>query len=72
MGPKGENGAWVGKHRVVITTGLEPGGGSDARPTPGAPVPKEKVPAKYNNSSQETFTVSPDGTSSADFALTAP
>jgi hypothetical protein len=84
VGPKGENGAWIGKHRVVITPAVE-GGDSDARrpaPNPAKEKgsaksnnPKEKAPEKgpvrYNNP-QDTFTVPPDGTTSADFALTSP
>jgi hypothetical protein len=72
VGGKGEDGAWVGKHRVMITRLAEVVGESDARPPRGGWPLQEKIPAKYNNDSKETFTVPPGGTTSADFALTSP
>jgi hypothetical protein len=72
VGSKGESGAWVGKHRVMITQLGEVVGESDARPPRGGWPLKEKVPAKYSNDSKETFDVPAGGTTSADFALTSP
>ena len=72
VGSNGQTGAWVGKHRVVITLVSAEVGESDARPPRGGWPMKEKIPAKYNDSSKETFTVPSGGTTSADFALTGP
>jgi hypothetical protein len=71
-GGKGEDGAWVGKHRVMITLLGEVVGESDARPPRGGWPLKEKIPARYNNDSKEMFDVPAGGTTSADFALTSP
>jgi hypothetical protein len=71
VGAKGETGAWVGKHRVVITL-LGEEVGTDERPPRGGWPLKEKVPARYNNDSQETFDVPSGGTTSANFDLKGP
>jgi hypothetical protein len=72
VGSDGQTGAWVGKHRVVITLVATEVGESDARPPRGGWPMKEKIPAKYNDQSKETFEVPRGGTTSADFALTSP
>jgi hypothetical protein len=69
IGLNGEPGAWVGKHRVVITLLAPEVGESDERPPRGGWPQKEQVPEKYNNKSKETFDVPPEGTTSADFVL---
>jgi hypothetical protein len=70
-GSDGRAGAWVGKHRVMITLVTEVAE-ADARPPRGGWPQKEKVPAKYNSASKETYEVPAGGTTGADFALTDP
>jgi hypothetical protein len=72
VGPQGEPGAWVGKHRIMITLVAEVVGETDTRPPRGGWPMKDKIPAKYNNDSKETFDVPSGGTTSADFTLTSP
>jgi hypothetical protein len=69
----GENGAVVGKHRVIISqvvSKTDPA--NDARPTRGGPPQMEKIPARYNSESKETFDVPSGGTDKADFELKSP
>lgn len=70
----GENGAWVGQHRVIISS-LDPkvGEGDERAPRGGWPL-ADKVPEKYSQDPKQmlTFTVPAGGTDKADFALTAP
>ena len=68
----GENGAVVGKHRVMISLLSEQVGDSDTRPPRGGWPLADKVPKRYNSESQETFEVPSGGTNKADFALTSP
>jgi hypothetical protein len=68
----GHTGAWVGKHRVMISAVTEQVGETDARPPRGGWPQKDKVPAKYNSDSKEEYTVPAGGTDKADFALKAP
>jgi hypothetical protein len=69
----GENGAVVGKHRVIISQVVNKTDDTgDARPTRGGPPQMEKLPARYNSESQETFDVPSGGTDKADFALKSP
>ena len=65
----GSTGAFVGKHRVEITTRTGVDNATDTRVKP--PDPKTVIPAKYNRNSDLTFEVPPGGTDSADFALTS-
>jgi hypothetical protein len=68
----GENGAVVGKHRVMIQLLSEQVGDSDTRPPRGGWPLADKVPKRYNSESQETFDVPSGGTTKAAFALTSP
>jgi hypothetical protein len=68
----GQNGAVVGKHRIIITLLSEQVGDSDARPPRGGWPMADQVPKRYNSESQETFDVPAGGTKKADFALTSP
>jgi hypothetical protein len=66
-----QEGAVVGKHRVVITT-LE-----EEQPMPGredvTSKPREEpIPKRYNTKTTLTFEVPPEGTDSANFDLTSP
>src|SRR5262249_1109558 len=65
----GESGAFVGKHRVEITTRTEANNETDTRVKP--PDPKTAIPAKYNRNSDLTFDVPAGGTDKADFTLTS-
>ena len=67
----GEKGAVVGKHRVVITKVEEQPGTGDERPPRGGWPQKDKIPAKYNSDSTETFDVPSGGTTKANFDLTS-
>ncbi len=65
-------GAVVGKSRVFIST-LDPGAEYKDLPDAGVKVlAKDRVPARYNQETQETFVVPAGGTDKADFHLTAP
>jgi len=69
----GQNGAWVGKHRVMITL-LSPQAGEDDARHPHSrrgPALADKVPARYNKDSKEVVEV-PPGDMRKDFALTSP
>jgi hypothetical protein len=69
----GENGAVVGKHRVIISQVVSKNDpADDARPTRGGPPQMEKLPARYNSESKETFDVPSGGTDKADFELKSP
>jgi hypothetical protein len=68
----GERGAWVGKHRVLVSALSTQAGDSDARPPRGGWPQADKVPKKYNADTQLTFDVPAGGTDKADFALTSP
>jgi hypothetical protein len=68
----GETGAIVGKHRVVITLVEAQVGATDERPPRGGWPQKEKIPARYNSDSNETYDVPSGGTTSANFPLTSP
>jgi hypothetical protein len=70
-GSNGKNGAWVGKHRVRISLLEEKIGETDERPRGGPPL-GDKIPARYNADSKETFEVPSGGTDKADFTLTKP
>jgi hypothetical protein len=65
----GQDGAWVGEHRVLISSLSTEAGGEDRR---GGPKLKETVPTKYNSETTLKFTVKPGGTREADFKLTSP
>jgi hypothetical protein len=68
----GGTGAWVGKHRVIITSLAEQTGSGDERPPRGGWPLKDAIPEKYNAKTTLTFEVTAAGTGSADFALTSP
>jgi hypothetical protein len=68
---KGEPGAWVGKHRVLISLHAVDNPEDDSRPR-GGPPQKDTIPARYNSESKETFVVPPGGTKEANFTLTSP
>ena len=68
-GPAGEDGAWVGRHKVMIDFHAAQVGETDERPPRGGWPQKNKVPEKYNKESKETFDVPPEGTDKADFTL---
>jgi hypothetical protein len=65
----GQNGAWVGEHRVRISVQTADAEDNDRR---GRPRQKELVPKRYNEESELTFKVPPGGTTAADFALKSP
>jgi hypothetical protein len=68
------SGAVVGKHRVAIFTALadselriDPETGSEDGAAP--PKSKESIPPKYNDMTELTYEVSPEGTDRANFDL---
>ena len=65
----GENGALVGKHRVMILSKDEQAATGDERRRVERVV--EKLPRKYNADSELTFDVPPGGTTEAVFQLTS-
>jgi hypothetical protein len=65
----GQEGAYVGEHRVMISRQTADAEDTDRR---GRPRQKELVPERYNAKSDLTFTVPPGGTTGADFALKSP
>ena len=69
----GQDGAWVGKHRVQITLVAPNVGEDDARHAHSrrGALLAEKVPARYNKNSTEVVEVPPGGLKK-DFALTSP
>jgi hypothetical protein len=69
----GEQGAWVGEHRVVITLQTTvKAAEDDGRPRRGGPPQIETIPARYNTRTDLKFEVRPGATSAADFALKSP
>jgi hypothetical protein len=68
-GPNGENGAWVGRHKVMIDAHAPQVGETDERPPRGGWPQVNKVPPKYNKDSKETFEVPSEGTDKANFDL---
>jgi hypothetical protein len=66
----GQTGAYVCKHRVIISVVSAKPGGDDKRR--GGPPMEEKVPARYNNKSELTFDVPSGGTRDAKFELKSP
>jgi hypothetical protein len=65
---EGRKGAMLGKHKVQVWTGTDPGETDDGEPIPGSP---ETVPKRYNAQTELEFTVKAGGTKEADFALTS-
>ena len=63
----GETGAVIGEHYVLIRT-LRAKEGPNGQVVI---VSKERLPARYHDRSQLTFTVPPEGTDEADFNLTS-
>jgi hypothetical protein len=68
----GENGARVCKHKVRINQWATKPGAKDAPSERGGPPLEDKVPARYNDATELTFTVPSSGTSKADFDLKSP
>jgi hypothetical protein len=68
-GPNGEDGAWVGRHKVMIDAHASKVGETDERPPRGGWPQFNKVPSKYNKDSKETFEVPSEGTDKANFDL---
>lgn len=68
-GTGGEDGAWVGKHKVMIEAHAAEVGEGDTRPPRGGWPMRNKVPPRYNRDSNEFFEVPPEGSSSANFDL---
>jgi len=68
----GEKGAWVGKHRVMISQHAIDDSEDDARPTRGGPRQVDKIPSRYNAKTELTFDVPSGGTDKADFDLKSP
>jgi hypothetical protein len=64
----GEDGAWVGRHKVMIEAHSEQVE-SDARPPRGGWPLVNKVPPQYNTESTVTFDVPPEGTNQANFEI---
>jgi hypothetical protein len=67
----GQSGAWVGKHRVIISLIAPQLGDSDARSSRRGPPLNDVVPARYNRDSKEVVEVPPGGMTK-DFALISP
>jgi hypothetical protein len=67
----GQNGAWVGKHRVEITLLSPQIGEGDERHSRRGPPLGDKVPPRYNRDSKEVVEVPPGGMTK-DFTLTSP
>jgi hypothetical protein len=68
----GESGARVGKHKVLINLWATKPGAKDAPTERGGPPLEDKVPRRYNDATELTFTVSSAGSSNADFDLKSP
>ena len=68
----GEEGCWVGTHRVRISLPQTQAVNTDARPPPGGWPKKETIPPQFSRDSELTFDVPPGGTKAADFQLTSP
>jgi hypothetical protein len=69
---RGEDGAWVGWHRVRITIMKQEVGTGDERPPRGGWPLAEQIPDRYNEKSDMTFEVKADGPNKANFPLTKP
>jgi hypothetical protein len=67
----GETGAWVGKHKVMISAWANDTGESDARPPRGGWPQKDLVPKKYNSETTLERDV-PGGGGTINFELTSP
>jgi hypothetical protein len=67
----GQHGAWVGKHKVIISLIAPELGDSDTRSSRRGPALKDIVPPRYNTDSKE-FAEVPPGGMTKDFALTSP
>jgi hypothetical protein len=67
----GQSGAWVGKHRVIISLVSPQVGDDDARHSRRGPPLADKVPPRYNKDSKEVVEVPPEGLKK-DFTLTSP
>jgi hypothetical protein len=65
----GQDGAWVGEHRVIISSLASKPGQEDRR---GGPKLQETIPERYNSQTTLKFTVKPGGSKEADFKLTSP
>ena len=72
MTSTGESGARVGKHKVLINLWSTKPGGKDAPTERGGPPLEDKVPRRYNDATELTFTVPSSGSSKADFDLKSP
>jgi hypothetical protein len=68
----GTSGAWVGKHRVMITLVAQQAETGDERPPRGGWPQKETIPDRYNAETKLTYDVPPGGSDKANFELTSP
>jgi hypothetical protein len=68
----GDSGAWVGKHRVILSILSPKTGEGDERPKRGGPQLEDQIPAEWNQNSQKTFDVPSGGTDQANFEVGKP
>jgi hypothetical protein len=64
----GESGAWVGKHRVILSI-LSPKTGEGDERRRGGPQLEDQIPPEWNQNSQKTFDVPAGGTDQANFEV---
>lgn len=64
---KGDDGAVVGKHKVLISTAAFPKNAANTSDDSGSSTAKEKVPARYNIQTTLEIEVPAGGTDKADF-----
>jgi hypothetical protein len=71
---KGDKGAQVGKHRVLISSQFAKAAEDDSRPQRGGPEQDDLVPRRYGMGQKDeiVFEVPAGGTDKADFPLTSP
>jgi hypothetical protein len=72
QGATGQDGAWVGKHRVMISLVTTKAGAAEGPTERGGPPQENKIPARYNDKTELTFEVPSGGSTKADFALKSP
>ena len=71
---KGDTGAMVGKHHVLISSQFAKAAEDDSRPKRGGPEQDDLVPRRYGMGQKDeiVFEVPSAGTDKADFPLTSP
>jgi hypothetical protein len=72
QGVTGQDGAFVGKHRVLISLLSTKAGAAEGPTERGGPALEDKVPERYNAKTELTFVVPAGGSNKADFDLKSP